>query len=266
MPQEWRERVTYVVPEEQYESYVRWLQTGRNFKGVSVRPCPAAVKGIAATRHWIGKYAGALGEESFAMIDDDIAEPFIRVSEDDWHLRYTTPEEYGGMLETIEALLGEPDIAHVGVSPREGNNRFPAGPAPLIQWNTRTLRFLCYKTKEFLEVEHGRVEVMEDFDVNLQLLRKGYKNANLMYWAQDQRGTSAPGGCSDYRTLAVHDAAARKLAELHPGLVRLRQKTNKTDLGGFGTRTEVTISWKKAYEEGVKARAAAQPGPSSAAA
>ncbi len=87
---------------------------------------------------------------------------------------------------------------------------------------------------------------MEDFDVQLQLLKRGLGNACLYYWAQGQSKTNAPGGCSLWRTHEVHEAAARRLAELHPGLVRLRQKANKTDAGGFGTRMEVTIAWKKA--------------------
>lgn len=152
------------------------------------------------------------------------------------------------MLRTIEGLLDE--YAHVGVSAREGNNRAGEGDAPLLQENTRTYRVLAYQTDMFLSVEHGRVRVMEDFDVNLQLLRQGHKNACLFYWAQGQKMTNAPGGCSTWRTHEVHEESARRLAELHPGLVSLREKHNKTDADGFGTRTEVTIQWKRAYNHG----------------
>ena len=139
---------------------------------------------------------------------------------------------------------------HVGVSAREGNNRIGVGGLDLRNDNTRTLRALAYRTDSFLGVVHGRVDVMEDFDVNLQILRGGGSNTSLHYWAQGQSMTNAPGGCSTYRTHEVHERSAEKLAELHPGLVRLRLKENKTDAGGFGTRKEVTIQWKKAYQEG----------------
>jgi hypothetical protein len=38
---------------------------------------------------------------------------------------------------------------------------------------------------------------------------------------------------------------------LHPGFVKLVQKSNKTDKKNFGTRTEVNIQWKKAHAAGV---------------
>jgi hypothetical protein len=152
------------------------------------------------------------------------------------------------MLLWMQSALNE--HAHVSVSAREGNNRAGVGEAPLVSLNTRTLRVLAYRTEEFLRAEHGRVPVMEDFDVNLQLLRAGHSNACASFWAQGQRMTNEAGGCSTYRTHELHEGAARRLAELHPGLVRLRQKQNKTDREGFGTRTEVTISWKAAYADG----------------
>ena len=65
--------------------------------------------------------------------------------------------------------------------------------------------------------------------------------------------TNEDGGCSEYRTHEFHEHSARRLAELHPGLVTLRQKSNKTDREGFGTRTEVTIQWKRAWQEGQRA-------------
>lgn len=213
---------------------------------VSILSCP--VQGdIAATRRWIGQWAQQLNFRKFVVMDDDLG-LLVRRSPETWQLRQSSLDEVGDMLRTIEGLLDE--YAHVGVSAREGNNRAGEGDAPLLQENTRTYRVLAYQTDMFLGVEHGRVRVMEDFDVNLQLLRQGHKNACLFYWAQGQKMTNAPGGCSTWRTHEVHEESARRLAELHPGLVSLREKHNKTDADGFGTRTEVTIQWKRAYNHG----------------
>jgi hypothetical protein len=148
------------------------------------------------------------------------------------------------MMIWVENLLR--DYAHVGIGVRGGNNNVGTGDAPLLTENTRTMRALAYRTDDFLSVEHGRVQVMEDFDVNLQLLRRGLKNCCINYWCQDQKMTNAAGGCSGLRTHALHEAAAVRLAELHPGLVALRQKKNKTG-GEFG---EVTIQWKRAFNAG----------------
>jgi hypothetical protein len=145
------------------------------------------------------------------------------------------------MLTYIEQALHK--YAHVSISAREGNNRMEV---PFVTCS-RPLRAMAFRRKEFLQCEHGRVDVMEDFDVTLQLLRKGYQNMVITAYANDQRMTQMAGGCSDYRTHAVHEASAKKLAKLHPEFVKLRTKENKTG-GEFAKRTEVTISWKAAYE------------------
>lgn len=234
--------VCYVVPPDEAGDYRRVLAPWSN---AVVLSCPE--RGIAATRRWIGEWCRDAGVDRFLMLDDDIRF-LVRRGWDTWRLRGTKPHEVVAMLDLVDHLLG--DHGHVGISAREGNNRLGEGePTSVVAENTRTLRALAYRTDDFLSVEHGRVEVMEDFDVNLQLLRRGIPNCNIGYWAQGQKMTNAPGGCSLYRSHEVHERSAHRLAELHPGLVRLRQKENKTDREGFGTRTEVTISWKRAFSE-----------------
>lgn len=234
-------RIRYVVPEDEAESYQKVLD--KTFPGVTVLSCPE--KGIAKTRHWIGRFAKEHSEPTFIMLDDDIRF-YRRITNDEFHLRYTEPHEFGEMLKDVEHALTS--HAHVGISAREGNNRFgDCAPRYTIVQNTRTLRALAYQTEAFLSCQHGRVEVMEDFDVNLQLLEKGLPNCILVHWAQGQAMTNAPGGCSTYRTHQLHDESARKLASLHPKFVHLRIKENKSG-GAFGIRTEVTIRWKDAFE------------------
>lgn len=226
----------YVVPEAEVDTYSAALPDNR------VISCPEV--GIAATRRWIGEHANGEGHPKFFMIDDDIRF-LIRISPEVWNLREATSSEVGSMLELVTKLLDE--YGHVGVSAREGQSHLGLGHILSVNENTRTLRALAYRTKDFLSVEHGRVQVMEDFDVNLQLLRKGIPNANTIYFAQGQKMTNADGGCSTYRSHQVHEESAHKLAELHHPFVKTRQKQNKTDSDGFGTRTEVTIQWKKAF-------------------
>jgi len=239
-------RTVYVVPEAQLQSYREALsKAGLAAEGVVAVSSPVA--GIAATRHWIGITCSESGEDKFAMVDDDVR--FVRRSTaDGTGLVKCSEDDVDMMWDAVESFLDT--HAHVGVSARQGNNNMGVGKwNALVEINTRTLRVLCYRTKDFLRAQHGRVKVMEDFDVNLQLLRMGLTNANLGWWSQDQKMTNAPGGCSDYRTHAIHEESARKLAELHHPFVKLRQKVNKTG-GEFGTRTEVTIFWKKAFGRG----------------
>lgn len=233
-----RNNVFYVVPDGDEDLYRSDMPSHVG----EILSCPA--KGIAATRHWIGELCARKNFDYFMMCDDDI-KWFRRESVDSTKLIPANDVDIDIMMETVEYHLMD-NFAHVGISAREGNNRFGLADRWSGAENTRTLRVLAYRTHEFLSVEHGRVPVMEDFDVNLQLLEAGYPNLNLTFFSQDQQGTQTQGGCSTYRTKELHEAAAVKLAELHPDFVRLRDKENKSG-GDFGTRKEVTISWKKAY-------------------
>lgn len=253
LPVEWQERTYYVVPEGQGQSYASTLAPlmGEDWCEGHILETPGKVQGIARTRHWIAVDAQNRGADKLVMMDDDI-DFLVRKSPEDWSLRAQTIEEAGQMLRDIGDMLGI--HAMVGISSREGNNRVGVGAAldeNMVALNTRIMRLWGLRVADWLAMEHGRVEVMEDFDVTLQLLRSGRTNANLFYYANGQKQTNMAGGCSTYRTHEVQDRSARRLQELHgERLVRLRQKQNKTDREGLGTRTEVTIFWKKAAAEG----------------
>lgn len=240
--EEWRRRTRYVVPPDQSMRYCeQMINMGHSTGKVLEFEVPGKLD-IAEKRKFIGEYCRDEGIDKFVVMDDDVH--FVQRAAID-RINLVWCDDVTDMLESIEGALDH--YAHVGISMRQGNNNLGIGVyEELHSENTRTCRVLAYRTEEFLSVEHGRVEVMEDFDVNLQLLRRGHKNLLIGWWAQDQKMTNAPGGCSTYRTHELHEASARKLAELHPGLVTLRQKKNKGG-GAFGSRTEVTIQWKKAY-------------------
>jgi hypothetical protein len=242
-----RARTILVVPGDEVARYKNKL-ANNSIKGVTVEGI--GYRSIGEKRRIIGEMASGQGQDAFLMMDDDVRF-FVRKSNESWHLR---PVAWGDMEQMLAALLDcLAEVASAGVSSREGNNRHGVGtPEDLVLRDTRVMRVLVYRTKEFLACEHDRLPVMEDFDVQLQLLRAGLGNANLCYWANDQGQTNAPGGCSLWRTHALHEASAQRLVELHPGYVKLRQKANKTDAEGFGTRTEVTVAWKKAAEDGRK--------------
>jgi hypothetical protein len=233
----------YVVPPDEVDAYKRALVNAGGHS--TVIACKE--QGIAAVRHWIGKEARRVREDKFCMMDDDLMFA-VRDSEDDWHLRKSKEADVAQMLCWIEDMLT--GYAHVSISPRMVNaGAFKDGCNALngIKENSRTLRVLAYQTEAFLKMKHGRVPVMEDFDVNLQLLEAGLKNVQSFYWSNDQRGTGEKGGCSSYRTLEAHNAAATKLQSLHPEFVKLREKENKTGAAELRKRLEVTIQWGQAF-------------------
>lgn len=210
---------------------------------------PMAAKGIAAVRQGIGLHAQATGGKhaKFLMLDDDLRFS-VRKNDMDWGLRPCAATDMEECLMVVESLLYR--YAHVAISARQANNGLKRYPHTVIG---RPLRALAYRAQAFNDCEHQRVQIMEDFDVTLQLLRRGYPNAIVSQFAQDQAATQQPGGCSDYRSHALHEKNVRKLAKLHAPFVKLVQKENKSRSGNtmtdeFRVRLEANIAWKKAYE------------------
>jgi hypothetical protein len=149
------------------------------------------------------------------------------------------------MIELVAAYLNK--YAHGSVDIRQGNNARNNDKKYPVKIVGRMLRVLGYQTIPFLASVHGRVPVMEDFDVTLQLLRRGYPNFILTNWVQDQQQTQLPGGCSDYRDHEKQSAAAEELKRLHPAFVEIVQKQNSTG-GAFGNRKDVRIKWEQALK------------------
>lgn len=232
---------TYVfVPPEEVESY------RATNKIVHANIIPVDSMGMGKIREFMAQWARQnLGVNSAFMFDDDI-EFFVRKSELETSLVKATATDIFTMLMCAEnELWSEETIGCVGISARQGNNNSGPGFPHQFERNTRIIRAFLFSLDAFLAMKHGRVQYMEDFDVLLQLLKAGWRNKNLTYYAQDQRGTQTDGGCSIHRTHENHEEAARMLQSLHPDVVKLRDKVNKTG-GHFGTRKEVTIQWKRA--------------------
>ena len=236
------ERTVFCVRSDELEKYEFVLKN----TGVTILDC-GLPENLSKKRDIIFQHVQKNEEKKFMMCDDDVM-LYVRKSPDVFNLRYADKktDEVEVLMKHIEKYLDM--YAMVGISPREGNNRIGNGPFPLIRECTRSMRMYAFHSRVYSEIQPNRLSEMADFDTTLQLLRKGYKNAVLYFWAQGQPGSQHAGGCSVYRTPETHDAICRKLAELHPGFVRLVQKQNKGDQHGFGTRTEVVVSWKKAYE------------------
>lgn len=206
---------------------------------------PPGVKGTGHIRDHIVRELS--DGEYVCMLDDDLTF-FVRRTDDPTKFREGTPEEFRSMLKAVEINLVR--FPHVGVACREGGQRI----TDKFIYNTRILRLLAYDPKVLIKEDiwfsgqdlSERFYTIEDFHVALCLLRRGYPNLILNSWCHNQRGSNLTGGCSTYRTPEVQAAAARKLAELHPGLVKVVQKETKSAWGG-GVRTDVVISWKKAF-------------------
>jgi hypothetical protein len=215
------------------------------YPGYPIEVLPEGLHRLNAKRQYILQTAPAT---EIVLLDDDL-QFYTRKQPGDWHLRDSTLEDTDQMFATVfKELAG--DFAHVGISAREGNNTVETDEA----YNGRMMRLLGYHLPTLRAVcTFPLVDCMEDFHLTLQLLTHGISNCVHYGWAQGQKNSNAPGGCSTYRTLEYQEERAKELATLFPDYVKLVRKTTKTAWGG-GERTDVRVSWKKAYEAGKRER------------
>ena len=227
LPKSLQERAILVVPEDEVKSYSKYPVQG------------IPMKGIGPTRQWCTENAVA----KMVMLDDDLI--FATRRRDNPTKFYNAqPDEIYDLFDRLEDVLT--DYAHASVATREGGNR---SIIPMLH-NQRMLRVLAYDSHILRgnRIRFDRVPVMEDFDVTLQLLSKGYGNVILNHMVQNQNGSNLAGGCSQYRTMEVQEAGARGLAKLWPDYVKLVTKQTKTAWGGQA-RTDVVIQWKRCYND-----------------
>ena len=212
--------------------------------GIPLYVLPDNIRTLAPTRDHI--IHDMRGDDKVVFLDDDLHFA-VRRSDDPGRFRKPGEGDIAHMFHAISHSLNV--YPHVGIGPREGGNRNQESHL----YNTRIMRVLAYRRSVLREhqVCFSPMVVMEDFHVNLQLLRLGFATCVENRWVSNQAGGSdAPGGCSVHRTQEVQTEAAQALARRHPGYVKVVQKATKNAWGG-GVRTDVVVQWKKAAADGV---------------
>jgi hypothetical protein len=211
------------------------------YKG-PVHVLPSDIQKLAPTRDYL-IHNDVWKKDHVVFLDDDL-KFFTRREDDRTKFRDTKPGELRAMFDAIDGNLNIYPM--VGIAPREGGNRNTEE----FLHNTRIMRVLSFNRKYLRakNVTFSPLVVMEDFHVNLQVLKSGADTRVLNNWCNNQvEGSDAPGGCSTYRTGIVQAQSAELLAQLHDPYVRVVQKSTKGAWGG-GIRTDVIISWKKARQ------------------
>lgn len=228
-----KSKTTIVVQSQEEEQYKK------QHPNMDIMVLPEHIKTIAPTREYL---INNCHDEYICMADDDLSF-YIRKAKGDWHLRYSTSEEITQMYLEMKELVKE--YKHTAISAREGNNRNIED----IAYNQRYMRIYAYHVPTVKQLSLNRIPCMEDFDVSLQLLQKGHKSAILYFYAQGQKGSNENGGCSVWRDIPFHNSCAKRLSELHPKFVKVRNKKTKQAWGG-GEMLDVTVQWKKAFQSG----------------
>lgn len=244
LPPHWCERTTLVVNEA--DASLRGLY---DLRGASLLVHPPEVDTIAKKRQWIIENPVF---DKIVMFDDDLR--FAHRRDQGTKLFQATHEEINGALNWLEQALNV--YVHAGFSARQGNNHVePDSIGTCIVRTSRmmfTLGYRCDTIRKLVaegKVELGRVRTREDMELTVQLLKLGYDNVVDFAIATDQvSGFGAKGGCTEERTIDSTSEDAETFAALHPGLVKVVEKTYK----GSPARKEVIVQWKKAFGAGVQ--------------
>lgn len=210
---------------------------------------PERIQTISPTRQYLAEYAARRDIDKICMLDDDLIFYKRKAPTDNTTLSYSLLDcEEHELREIFQLLSDWLDIyPHCGISAREGNNHVEKEYVEV----TRMMRCLAYRTDVLRDFRFDRLDIKEDFDITLQLLRAGHPNRVSFDYAHGQaKGSGATGGCSTFRDHEMMRRCSEELAALHPGLVRVVQKQTKGSFGG-GTRTEVVCYWQRAYKEGL---------------
>jgi hypothetical protein len=185
------------------------------------------------------------------MMDDDLT---LLGRDKDMRLSPLDESGVSGMMSMFLEETYAGHVALIGISSRNGNNRVTE---PYVEV-ARAMQFQFVDMDVYRKIgcsfaQSGLV-LMEDLHVVLHFLEHGYKNRVYYCYALGSGGSNTKGGCSQYRDAELQAASARRMAELHPGIIDVVRKKTKAswqgfekDADGFIHRTDVIIHWKKAY-------------------
>jgi len=230
--------VWLVVQEKEAEAYYK------AHPDANIRILPADITMLSPTRQHLLYNTPA---DKIILMDDDLT--FSGRSGQPMEVRLLPlgAEGLENMIAEVEGHLN--DWTHVGISAREGNNRV----SEYTQEVGRMMRVLAYDVEVVTKIgaRFDRIDTKQDFDMTLQLLRAGHPNLIMFNYAHNQPGSQKEGGCAAYRDEEMMARCSYELANLHPGFVKVVAKETKSSWGG-GIRTDVRISWKKAYEDSTR--------------
>ena len=236
LPDVWKQKTFLVVQDREkhlYDSY-------------PIVVLPEHIQTLAPTREWIVKQNL---DKRFAVLDDDLSFYRTRMEDEagDYSKRKMEESDFIEWEKTVCEWMDN-DITFSGMD---------------VAWNipdrenlykeiTRLCANVYYDGTKFPanDLDWLGCEFSEDFHVTLQLLKKGYKNRVSNKFRIDTIATQSEGGCESERTLERHNSAMKKLAEFHPGIVKLYEKEVTGGQWKGIPRLAAKIGWKEAYKTG----------------
>tara|TARA_R110000803_G_scaffold197528_1_gene261103 strand:+ start:158 stop:931 length:774 start_codon:yes stop_codon:yes gene_type:complete len=204
---------------------------------------PDYVNNIGTTRQYI---VDTVKDKTILFLDDDLN--FFKREDDTKKLRKCNKEQF---IELYKWFIEKIDQGYpmVGLSSRQGNNHHIQNEIQLSR--IMTVYALNIDILKTFNIRFDEMELMEDFNVALRLIRNGFLTISNAQFAHGQGSSNMKGGCSEYRNNERQSKCARMLVRNHAPFVRLVKKKTKS-WKGMEEREDVMIYWKKAYQDYVK--------------
>lgn len=205
------------VPETEGDAYVR------AYPDNAVVAVPSSVRGITATRNWILDFAIECGDPYVTFVDDDvITVGWVKLYVDRGRPQKLTPAEVSREFSVLHDLAEQMGFTVWGAATQA---------ALRSVYPYRPLIFRTYVTASCMGMRADRgirfdesFPVKEDYELCLRMIRDegGVLGARYFHWQNEHWGTE--GGCKDYRTVEMEEAAIARLQERYPGWVRAVQR------------------------------------------
>ena len=226
IPRNWYEKTTVYVRTEEYDNYRSIIPDEIQVTSL------IGVTDIKSTRNAIMN----LIDGDVLMLDDDL--DFSELVGKKY--KNSNHESINKMFSEIQTLF-QSGFVHVSVAcpvvglPSKGR---------LIH-NARYYAVLGYRLDVLKKLKiRFRTTFMEDFDVGLQLIRRGFPSAILTNWLINTVANTS-GGCSVLRDSENALKSALTLQKAHQGFVKVVPKSSWKNMDN---RFDVRIQWKKAFE------------------
>lgn len=229
-----RHLVTLVCPEDEFEDHLR-VYRGYNCEIVAQ---PDRINTIGEKREWIFKTLAVSDNVDFAwQLDDDLTLKTLgpgqlfkkSVNLPDQTMQWF--DETEPQLRKIYPVLG---LGTSYFAPKGGiRDNYHLG----FAWG------MSRAAREALQM--NRMDVFEDIDFTLQMLRKGFKIGVGYDVVVDQKQPDAPGGVTGERTPETIERDVRKLMKFHDGIVSM-----KSLRPGAHPAAITRVNWRRAAIEG----------------
>lgn len=223
--------VTIVCPDDEFDAHVG------DWPEVRIVAQPPEIQTIGAKREWIYKVLAQADDVEFAwQLDDDLI--FKVLTPDD---RFVKPasDSHTAFEYITEYYFARMAYQVIGL----GTSYF--APKGGVRDNYHLGFAFGFSKAAREQLEMNRLDVFEDIDYTLQVLRKGIKNCVCYDIVVDQKQPDAPGGVTGERTQETIRRDLQRLIDYHPGIV-----SEKPLRPGAHPAAITKVAWKKAAKEG----------------